>query len=232
MVGKIHKKKISEYTENEEYKSDLEGGDDDILDKYRDRSGSESENGDVSKHHDIGKSYESTAVRDDDEETTLGEDDDLAQGLNDYSHGDMDDGGAGMDDDGNDYDDDNAKKSKKRKPTAASKKSLGDIETDDEGLNGVSPKKKGRKGSTGKAAAKIVTKTKKPKKTAPVEEDEDDGEEEEYEVKDIVGHKIERGVSYFQIRWKGYTKADDTWEAEDTLNCPEIIEKYKKKVSP
>ncbi|XP_059222756.1 ABC transporter F family member 4 isoform X2 [Stomoxys calcitrans] len=233
MVGKLHKKKISEYTENEEYKSDLEGGDDDMVDKEYHGSASESENGDVAKH-DIGKSYDSAARdRDDDEETTLGEDDDLAHGLNNsYSHGDGDDAEVGGDDDLNDDYEDSAKKAKKRK-TAGAKKSLDDIAYDDDALNGVSPKKKGRKTGSGKVVTKAATKAKatKPKKSAPVEEDDDGEDEEEYEVKDIVGHKIERGVSYFLIRWKGYTKADDTWEAEDTLNCPEIIDKYKKKQS-
>ncbi|XP_073833400.1 uncharacterized protein isoform X2 [Musca autumnalis] len=231
MVGKhMHKKKMSEYTENEDYKSDADAGDDDMADKeYRVSDGSE--NGDVDKNDIGGKSNE----RDDDEETTLGEDDDLAQGINNYSHGDGDDVGSPAEDNDDDYEADSAKKSKKRK-TAGAKKALDTtVETDDDdALNGASPKKKGRKaGGGGKAGgAKTPAKGKaaKAKKAAPpVDEDEDDGEEEEYEVKDIVGHKTERGVSYFLIRWKGYTKADDTWEAEDSLNCPEIIEKYKKK---
>jgi len=54
-------------------------------------------------------------------------------------------------------------------------------------------------------------------------------EEEEYEVADIVGKKVENGVTFYLIRWKGYTKSDDTWEPEDTLSCPEMIEKYNKK---
>ncbi|XP_075158934.1 uncharacterized protein LOC142232099 isoform X2 [Haematobia irritans] len=222
MVGKIHKKKISEYTENEEYKSDNEGGDDDMNDKEYHGSASESENGDVGKH-DLGKGYDSgMRNRDDDEETTLGEDDDLAHNLNNsYSHGDIDDAA----DDANDYDGE-SKKAKKRK-TAGAKKAMDDIGLDDDALNGVSAKKKGRKAGSGKATNKTKDKATKPKKAA--KQDEDDADEEEYEVKDIVGHKIERGVSYFQIRWKGYTKDDDTWEAEDTLNCPEIIERYKKK---
>ncbi|XP_061398584.1 M-phase phosphoprotein 8-like [Musca vetustissima] len=232
MVGKhMHKKKMSEYTENEDYKSDADGGDDDVGDKEYRVSGSDgSENGDAAKNDVGGKTNE----RDDDEETTLGEDDDLAQGLNSYSHGDGDDGGSPAEDndDDEDYGADSAKKSKKRK-TAGAKKSLDTNESDDEALNGVSPKKKGRKsGKAGGAAAKTPAKGKaKAKKAAPVDDEEEDdgGEEEEYEVKDIVGHKTERGVSYFLIRWKGYTKADDTWEAEDSLNCPDIIEKYKKK---
>uniref|UniRef100_A0A1I8MM84 Chromo domain-containing protein n=1 Tax=Musca domestica TaxID=7370 RepID=A0A1I8MM84_MUSDO len=234
MVGKhMHKKKMSEYTENEEYKSDADAGDDDVAEKEYHASASDgSENGDAANNDN-----EKTNVRDDDEETTLGEDDDLAQGLNSYSHGDGDDAGSAAEDNDDDYEADSGKKAKKRK-TAGAKKSLDTNESDDEALNGASPKKKSRKnaGAAGKAGAKsagAAAKGKaKAKKAAPVEADEDDdgeGEEEEYEVKDIVGHKTERGVSYFLIRWKGYTKADDTWEAEDSLNCPEIIDKYKKK---
>ncbi|XP_037818709.1 probable chromo domain-containing protein LHP1 isoform X3 [Lucilia sericata] len=221
MVGKIHKKKISEYTEaaeNEDKQS--ERGDDVedemILDHVDPApSGSESENGDMATH-DNNKSLDSIKSNDDD----AGVGDVVGTGgLND----DDTDFQLSDADDNDDLDDEKNKKAKKRK--ASGSKKSGDYESDDEPLNGGTPKKKNRKvagkgkGGKGKAKAK-----------KPVHDDEDDEDgEEEYEVKDIMDHKTERGVSYFLIRWKGYTKDDDTWEPEDTLNCPDIIERYKKK---
>lgn len=52
--------------------------------------------------------------------------------------------------------------------------------------------------------------------------------DEEYEVEDIVEHRIERKKNVFRIRWKGYEADTDTWEKEDTLSCPDIVAKYKK----
>lgn len=54
------------------------------------------------------------------------------------------------------------------------------------------------------------------------------GEEEEegYEVEDIVAHKFHGKKKKFLIRWKNYDASQDTWEAEESLSCPEIIERY------
>lgn len=51
--------------------------------------------------------------------------------------------------------------------------------------------------------------------------------EKDYEVRDIVDHKYERGRSMFLIRWKGYSANSDTWEPESTLSCPDIVKRYK-----
>lgn len=47
-----------------------------------------------------------------------------------------------------------------------------------------------------------------------------------------MGHKTKRGESYFLVRWKGYGKESDSWEPEAELNCDDLIEEYRKKVSP
>lgn len=59
----------------------------------------------------------------------------------------------------------------------------------------------------------------------------DDGNNVEYEVEDIVDHKIVKGETLFRIRWKNFDSSDDTWEAgaKLSLSCPVIIERYKDK---
>ena len=139
-----------------------------------------------------------------------------------------------------------AKKAVKRKTVHTTLKKVQDNadenvcdDSDDEPLNGSSvsaPVKRGRKTGVMKTKVKAIKgmgigRGKGAKKNIHRSDAIDVAEEEEYEVKDIVDHKVERGSNYYLIRWKGYTKDDDTWEAEDTLSCPDIIEKYKKKIS-
>ena len=54
--------------------------------------------------------------------------------------------------------------------------------------------------------------------------------EEEYEGEAIVGHKTTRGGIRYQIKWKGYSSAENTWEPESALipNAKEILQQYKK----
>lgn len=64
-----------------------------------------------------------------------------------------------------------------------------------------------------------------PKKLSDEEDDSD--ENTEWEVARIVKHRTKKNESReFLIRWKGYTSEDDTWEAEENLNCPELIREY------
>lgn len=51
----------------------------------------------------------------------------------------------------------------------------------------------------------------------------------EYEVEAIMGSKTYKGKTKYLIRWKGWDEADDTWEPEDTLHCPELIRAFNKK---
>lgn len=59
-------------------------------------------------------------------------------------------------------------------------------------------------------------------------------ETEEYEVEDIVGHRIQKrtGKYQFLVRWKGYNPHHDSWVSErDLRNAPEILRKYRRRVS-
>ncbi|KAF9166998.1 hypothetical protein BGX21_010607 [Mortierella sp. AD011] len=58
------------------------------------------------------------------------------------------------------------------------------------------------------------------------EEDALEDEGEEYEVEKVVGHKRERGVLSFLLKWQGYDDADNTWETSDNLSCEELINEY------
>ncbi|CAB3251658.1 unnamed protein product [Arctia plantaginis] len=50
--------------------------------------------------------------------------------------------------------------------------------------------------------------------------------EEEYEVEKIVDSKRIKGKLHYLIRWKGYSANSDTWEPENTLSCPDLINKF------
>lgn len=45
-----------------------------------------------------------------------------------------------------------------------------------------------------------------------------------------VYHK-KNGQREFLVHWKGYSTAENTWEPEENMNCPEIIEKFMSKVN-
>jgi hypothetical protein len=51
----------------------------------------------------------------------------------------------------------------------------------------------------------------------------------EYEVDFIVDSRTFKGKTKYLIRWKGFQDTDDTWELEDSLNCPDLIRSFNKK---
>lgn len=51
----------------------------------------------------------------------------------------------------------------------------------------------------------------------------------EFEVESIVDSKTFKGKTKYLVRWKNYDQSDDTWQAEETLNCPELIRAFNKK---
>ena len=61
-----------------------------------------------------------------------------------------------------------------------------------------------------------------------------DNNDEEYEVEDILGHRMQRkrrghsSQREFLIKWKGYPAYDATWEPESHLqSAPRILQNYK-----
>lgn len=57
----------------------------------------------------------------------------------------------------------------------------------------------------------------------------------EYEVEAILDKRVTKSkkkgtiTTKYLIRWKGWGEDGDSWEPEDTLNCPELIRAFKKK---
>lgn len=43
----------------------------------------------------------------------------------------------------------------------------------------------------------------------------------------IIDEKVKDGVKHYLVRWRGYRMDDDTWEPENSLNCPDLISKFQ-----
>lgn len=50
------------------------------------------------------------------------------------------------------------------------------------------------------------------------------------QVEAIVAHRFHNGKLAYKIRWKNYSANQDTWEPHGSLTCPDILDKYNKKV--
>lgn len=85
-----------------------------------------------------------------------------------------------------------------------------------------------KRSATKEKSSDVPAKRSRAKNTASSDGNNDAANgDEEYEVEDIVDHKIARGKTSFLIRWKNYDASGDTWEPEGSLSCPEIIARYR-----
>lgn len=68
---------------------------------------------------------------------------------------------------------------------------------------------------------------KKPEK--PIIETDDN----RFDFEKIVGKKIEKGVTYYLVKWRGYGSKDNTYESRDELikDVPQAVERYEKKIN-
>lgn len=86
-----------------------------------------------------------------------------------------------------------------------------------------------KRGSSGKQNHSKVKTSKIATEDANSDEPECDGKD--WEVQRIIDvHYNRNGNRQFLVRWMGFKASDDTWEPEEHLECPDLIEKFMSKV--
>lgn len=57
----------------------------------------------------------------------------------------------------------------------------------------------------------------------------DGNEDRDYEVEMILESQIRDGQTWYFIKWQGFDETWNSWEPENFLDCPDLLEEFKKR---
>ena len=68
-----------------------------------------------------------------------------------------------------------------------------------------------------------------PNRAPPPPEPEIVNGEERYEVESIENSRLQRGKMEYLVKWKGYTRENNTWEPEGNIDAPRAIADFHRR---